>query len=219
MMLLAIEMSSAQASLAICRHTQPVREWAWDTSRARGDRLFANLAALLDEEGLRSADIDAYAVGRGPGNYTGLRVALSAARALALPGGKPVYAWSSGEALAWQTAHEEQASHVAVVGDARRGRLWLAVFALGNADFRALTAWTLVAPEAVAAYLPERCLVVSPEWARVQTALEPLAGPSVACVKENRYPTARVLGLLAMERIRRQMPSDPLAPLYLHPAV
>ncbi|WP_354667479.1 tRNA (adenosine(37)-N6)-threonylcarbamoyltransferase complex dimerization subunit type 1 TsaB [Octadecabacter sp. B2R22] len=55
-----------------------------DMTRGQGERLMVLLEELLESEGVTWADLDAIAVGTGPGNFTGIRIAVSAARGLAL---------------------------------------------------------------------------------------------------------------------------------------
>ncbi|WP_336246282.1 tRNA (adenosine(37)-N6)-threonylcarbamoyltransferase complex dimerization subunit type 1 TsaB [Octadecabacter algicola] len=55
-----------------------------DMTRGQGERLMVLLEELLEEEGTAWVDLDAIAVGTGPGNFTGIRIAVSAARGLAL---------------------------------------------------------------------------------------------------------------------------------------
>jgi tRNA threonylcarbamoyladenosine biosynthesis protein TsaB len=67
---------------------------------SRALRVLADADELLREEGLRPADIDALAVGTGPGSFTGLRMGLAAARGLALALDVPVAGASTLDALA-----------------------------------------------------------------------------------------------------------------------
>lgn len=55
-----------------------------DMAKGQAERLMPLLQKLLDQEGFDWADLDAVAVGIGPGNFTGIRIGVSAARGLAL---------------------------------------------------------------------------------------------------------------------------------------
>ena len=65
--------------------------------RATGhaERLFPMIAEVMDGAGLAFSAIDRIAVTLGPGTFTGVRVGIAAARALALATGKPVVAMTS----------------------------------------------------------------------------------------------------------------------------
>lgn len=67
--------------------------------RGQAERLMPLLEDLLAEAGLGWRDLKALAVGIGPGNFTGIRIAVSAARGLGLSLGVPVFGVSTFEAM------------------------------------------------------------------------------------------------------------------------
>ena len=86
--LLAFDTSAAQCAAALLcdgKITTRVEKMA----RGQGERLMGLLEELLAKAGLVWADLDGIGVGTGPGNFTGIRIGVSAARGLALGLGKP----------------------------------------------------------------------------------------------------------------------------------
>ncbi len=216
MILLAIDQSAATGSAALLDGDRLLAEESWtDTQRAR-QRLFEALASLFSRTGIEPAGLSRVAVGMGPGSYSGLRVALTTARALALPGRIPVYALSSAETLAWQAAESEGAQAVRVVGDARRGQWWTRRFERAPPGMRAGGGWDRVPAGAVPADAP---LVVTPDGDRIGALLRAALPPSVRVAEGPQWVRAAELGRLAGRRMAAGIPSDPLEPLYLHPAV
>lgn len=126
MKLLAIETSTEACSVALwldgeCRETYEV------APRRHTDLVLPWCDALLAEAGLAKTSLDAIAVGRGPGAFTGVRLAVALAQGIALALDRPVLPVSTLAALAMRAPHEEGADIVAAI-DARMGELYLGAF-------------------------------------------------------------------------------------------
>ena len=130
MNMMALDMSTGRASMALLDEHTVFGYAEWVEQRNAGQPLFQHLQQLMQDAGWDWGMIDAYGVGRGPGMYSGLRISITALQALALPDDKPVYAISSGAVVAQQVLTNGVQGPVAVVGDARRGQLWYGVFDL-----------------------------------------------------------------------------------------
>jgi len=214
---LAIECSNARGGLALLREDgTPLEEIAWEEAPLRQTRLFTALDELLARRNLAPTEIAGFAVGRGPGNYSGLRAALTLARGLALPRGRPVRAVSSGSALAdeWFAA-PNTARPLAVMGDARRGRIWSGVFHPGETAAGPRDGWQLTTPADLPRTLPtDGCDLVSPEPERL-TRLPGWPAAWTPLIRRGD-PTACAVGRRALNPAARP---EPLTPIYLHPAV
>jgi tRNA threonylcarbamoyladenosine biosynthesis protein TsaB len=87
---------------------------------------------LLGAAGLDVRDVDGYAVAAGPGSFTGIRIGLTAIKALALASGKPAVPVSTLEALAWKLA-SPQVRLICPVLDAKRAEIYAALFEVRKA--------------------------------------------------------------------------------------
>lgn len=219
MRVLGIELSSPMGSVALVEDGRVVREIAWEEAPRDSRRAFEALERILREAGIGAADVDLFAAGRGPGNYSGMRVALTVASGLAMPGGRPVHAVDSGAALADAALQEVAADDVLIAGDARRGRCWHAAFHRGH-DGAAVAAgpWALCEISDLAGRVPPAGVGATPDWERL-SALASLPGPSGAWLPRSVFPSASFVALRALRRHGRDEPSEPASPIYLHPAV
>jgi tRNA threonylcarbamoyl adenosine modification protein YeaZ len=91
--------------------------------KGQAERLVPLLEDVLKEAGLGWHDLKALAVGTGPGNFTGVRIAVAAARGLALGLGIPAVGVTRLEALAFGLPRP-----VTVIEDARRGEVYVQEF-------------------------------------------------------------------------------------------
>ena len=83
-MILAFETSGAWCAAALLSDGEIIGSRAEDMSRGQAERLIPLLMDLLETAGVAWGDLSAIGVGTGPGNFTGIRIAVSAARGLAL---------------------------------------------------------------------------------------------------------------------------------------
>jgi len=82
--ILAFDTSAAHCAAALLRGDRIVAARAEEMGRGQAERLMPLLTEILAEGGATWADLDRIAVGIGPGNFTGIRISVSAARGLAL---------------------------------------------------------------------------------------------------------------------------------------
>ena len=97
---------------------------------------------VLAEAGVSRSQLDAIAVGRGPGAFTGVRLAIAIAQGVALALDRPVLPVSTLAALALQASGEQRIAAI----DARMGEVYLGRFQQDGDDLRALGDEVVVAP-------------------------------------------------------------------------
>jgi len=199
-----IELSSKYGSIALVENGEIVAEKSWEETFKNRQQLFDAMSELeTDWE-----SVDLFAVGRGPGAFSGMRIGFSVVNSLAAPAGKPVYALNSGAALAAQTGVER----LAVVGDARRKKVWAGVFSGTELEKE----FRLMELDELAAFVPDDAVVVSPDHDRLE---ELLVDFNILEKAEPVYPAAGLLGQLVFARVAAGIESEPFEPLYMHPPV
>ena len=83
-LVLAFDTSAAHCAAALLFDNRIVVSTAEEMTRGQAERLMPLLQDLLSDAGFAWRDLSALGVGTGPGNFTGIRIAVSAARGLAL---------------------------------------------------------------------------------------------------------------------------------------
>ena len=121
MNILAIDTSSDACSAALICGEERYLEYTVEP-RAHTRLILPMVESVLAQGGIKLQDVDALAFGRGPGAFTGVRIATGIVQGLALAADKPVVAVSTLAALAQQTYVEQGAERVLVAVDARGSR-------------------------------------------------------------------------------------------------
>jgi tRNA threonylcarbamoyl adenosine modification protein YeaZ len=196
-LILAFDTSAAHCAAALLRGGAVLAARVEPMAKGQAERLMPLLEELLAGAGAGWRDLAALGVGIGPGNFTGVRLSVAAARGLALGLGVPAVGVSALEALAFGHAGPRVASL-----DAKRGAIYLQAFA-PEAEAPALV--TLDALP----LLPAGALCIGHEAA----ALAAACGGRVA---DPVLPLAEAIGRLALARYASPQPRP--APLYLRGA-
>lgn len=127
MKLLAIETSSAQGSIALGVDDR-LQERTIPTPREQTELVLPLIGELLTSAGLELAELDAIVFGRGPGSFTGLRVAATVAQGLSLASGRPIVAVSSLAALAQRVHASHAVPSVLACIDARMREVYWGLY-------------------------------------------------------------------------------------------
>lgn len=126
MLILAADTSLPLLSVALTRDDALLGAVALEGKGSRNEKLLPAIDWLLSESGVDRREIDLFAVTRGPGSFTGVRIGLATMQGLALALGKPVCAMSTHEAIA------PAVGWVAIVDDAGRGEFYVSEFEEGR---------------------------------------------------------------------------------------
>ena len=218
MNLLAIETATESCSVALLAGDRLV-ERSEIAPRRHAELLLPMCEDVLAEAGIERRDLDAIAVGRGPGAFTGVRLAVSAAQGMALALGIPVVPVSSLAALAMQAP--DNGVDVLAVIDARMGEVYAGLFrrvdgrieligeeTVGRAD-------ALVLPDAMALN------VIGTGWSSYRDALAAILSQPPLWAEGERYPQAADIARLAapVAAAGGGVVADQVLPVYLRDKV
>jgi tRNA threonylcarbamoyladenosine biosynthesis protein TsaB len=126
MFALALETSGRSGSVALLRHGRLLGERSYPHGLHHATAIVPLLDQLLREHQASPADVAEVYVSTGPGSFTGLRVGVMIAKSLSFATGAKLVAVPSVRVLAENAP--DQARHVVVVLDAKRGQVFTATF-------------------------------------------------------------------------------------------
>ena len=190
------------------------------TERGHGDQVLAMVDELLTQSGTRLAELDAIAFGRGPGAFTGLRLAASVTQGLAFAAGLPVIPVSDLRALAQQClAGAADGARALACHDARMGEVYWAGFTATDGHASAATAETVAHPQVMLAaaqsWLGNAPAAGAGSGFAVYPALAPLAA-RLEPLRADARPRAREIAQLAVhDGMRVALPPEQACPVYV----
>jgi tRNA threonylcarbamoyladenosine biosynthesis protein TsaB len=225
MNLLAIETATEACSVALL-HGDALIDRTELAPRRHAELVLPMAEDLLAEAGIARRQLDAIAVGQGPGAFTGVRLAISVAQGLALALDVPVVPVSSLAALAMQ-APKNGAVILAAI-DARREEIYAGTFQIGAGEMDSqmhslrplmeecvASATNLMLPRA------EAWNVIGTGWRAYGEAIRERLPSAARWADGDRYPQARDVALLAAPLFTagKAVPPEQALPVYLRDKV
>ncbi|UHQ19812.1 tRNA (adenosine(37)-N6)-threonylcarbamoyltransferase complex dimerization subunit type 1 TsaB [Lysobacter sp. KIS68-7] len=211
MRLLAFETATEACSVAVWVDGQ-VHERFELAPRRHAELALPWADALLSEAGVAKSSLDAIAVGRGPGAFTGVRLAIAVAQGVALALDRPVVPVSTLAALALQA----DAPRVLAAIDARMGEVYAAAFRCEGGDVVGLDVERVIVPGQVV--LPgedDGWVGVGTGFGAVEGALATTLGTRFARIDAAALPHAADVARLAAHAFAR---GEGVAPERAEPA-
>ena len=218
MVLFSLECSAAAASAALYRDGKLLGEEFLNVPQTHSVTLLPMAQSLLEHTGVSPEQVDYYAVSRGPGSFTGLRIGIAAVKGLAFPDRTPCIGVSTPEAIAYGLLGFE--GTVVPMMDARCGQVYTALFR-GQAG----TLTRLTEDEALPLTELKKKLqdCPAPLWLCGDGAHLGLAAwgeelPVKLAPAHLCYQRAAAVGLAAMNHLGEAVSPEALVPCYLRPA-
>lgn len=136
---LAFETSSAMGAVALGLGDQVLEVGHFSGPRRHASEFLPTIAALCEAHGVSASCIGHVYVSSGPGSFTGLRIGATAARMIALAVGAKIVCVPTLDVIAQNALDaNEPPDHVAVMLDAKRGRVYAAGFVREAGQYVAL---------------------------------------------------------------------------------
>ena len=228
MLVIAIETSSSVGSVAVLLVPSPSGRGEgegesgsapvfYETLFTRGLHHGANLMpaidAIFEAHKLDRADVGLVCVSVGPGSYTGVRIGLASAKALAFALKVPLLGVSAPDAV---IRNLEPKGEAAVIIDARRGQFYVTPYDARSGAWVRTAEHRALDPDAAAKELAPGAMLVGEG---VKLFLEVTKGSWKSAPEDAGIPRARWIALLGLERFRSGAQDELLTvgPLYLRP--
>lgn len=186
--------------------------------RAHTRLILPMIEQVLQQAGMALKDMDALAFGRGPGAFTGVRIAAGVVQGLALAADKPVIAVSTLAALAQQAYREQQAERVLVAVDARMDEVYWGQYELTGGLMQLQGEEQVLAP--LDAPLPSAgsdWLAVGSGWREYAGVLQPRFSAFTDTFLTDYLPRAQYIAYLAAAGWQRgeAVDAERAQPVYL----
>lgn len=190
-----------------------------ELGRGHAERILPMVDELLAEGGIGLSALDAIAFGRGPGGFTGVRLAASVAQGLAFGAGLPVVPVSDLMAVAQRAL---AANRVIVCNDARMREVYWACFEQIDGLAAPVGEERVSPPDSVAIPAGWRSPVLGAgrgfaAYPQLRSRLE----PHLAAIHDRMLPRAHEIALLAAPMLQKGggLPPEQAAPVYLRDEV
>ncbi len=197
-LILSIETATTNCSVSLSKKgTTIFLKEDYDKNHSHAERLHVYIDEVLKEANIKSNELDAIAVSKGPGSYTGLRIGVSAAKGLCFALDKPLISASTLEALARQIICSDGV--IVAMLDARRMEVYSAIFD-SNYNFIRETEAEVLNEDSYNSYLEEGKVYFIGNGVEKTTSL--ISHPNAIFIND-KMPSANEMSLLANEKYKK----------------
>ncbi|MGV6859411.1 MAG: tRNA (adenosine(37)-N6)-threonylcarbamoyltransferase complex dimerization subunit type 1 TsaB [bacterium] len=221
MNILAIDTSSEATSVAV-KTPDGVFDIHRLTPRKHTDVLLPMVDEVLAEAGVERSALTHVAFGRGPGSFTGVRIAVSVAQGIAYSLDAGIIPVSTLAALAQEELEASSATRVLSVIDARMNEVYAASYVRGESGIACLEGVERVCvPEQIKAPVNEPYVGVGSGWAVWGQSLAKSVGRGPERIETERLPRAKSMLTLARQSLKGETgyPLEDALPVYLRDKV
>lgn len=197
-LMLAFDAATEHVAIALAEvsehEVRVLAERDFPARRAALSALLPSVREVLAGVGTGVRDVGIVAVGRGPGSFTGVRIAVATAKGLAQGLAAPLVGFGTLDAVAWRHAGRE--GLVGVVGDAMRGEVYPCLFRCGDGTCERLDEYRVASPgdaaAAWAATIDEPILLAGNGLAKYRATFADALGARAVIAEESLWtPTGR----------------------------
>ncbi len=126
MIIFGIDTCCMSATAALLNDDRLMAQVVLNNNKTHSQKIMPLIEFMLNQAELKASDIDCFAAAVGPGSFTGVRIGVATAKALAYAANKPCVAVSTLKALAYNVSEFD--GIICPILDARRGQVYNALF-------------------------------------------------------------------------------------------
>ncbi len=218
MRVLAVDTATPWETIAILEEYNIHSECVVKAETTHSVRLLPALAQMIKECGLSPEDVDVYAVGLGPGSFTGVRIGLASVKGMAIACGRPAIGIPTLDAMAQALSFTSLT--VCPLIDARRNEVFTAIYRPNFDGILArCTPFLLMTPAGLHSILKDETVVFMGDGvlASRESLQRALGKRAIFAPPEMWHPRASIIGRMALDLLKtdqsEKMP--PLIPIYV----
>jgi tRNA threonylcarbamoyladenosine biosynthesis protein TsaB len=215
MLVLGIDTATAIGSVGLIEGDKVIAEYVLNVVETHSARLMPALDEMMRRASVDVRDLNAIAVTRGPGSFTGVRVGVATAKGLAFALKKPIVGVISLDVLAFGLRFAERL--ICPMLDARRGEVYAAIYRGGD-RLRRVSDYLCCPVEKVLEQIDEPTLFSGSGTRRYRDVIEGRLGERALFVEPIfDVPRGSAVAMLGLERLRRGEEDEPFGfvPFYI----
>jgi tRNA threonylcarbamoyladenosine biosynthesis protein TsaB len=146
-MVICLETATNLCSVALCDNTGVIALKESDEAKSHASLVTIYIGEILKENGIRASDLEAIAVSKGPGSYTGLRIGVSVAKGVAYAASIPLIGIETTLSMFWGISRDKSYPHnndknrlFCPMLDARRMEIYYAIYDSGGNTIKDISA-------------------------------------------------------------------------------
>ena len=192
-------------------------EYNLEVGRLLSQVLDKTIERVMDASGVALQEIDYFALGLGPGSFTGMRVGISFVKGLSWSNNKPIIGISTLDILA-QNIKENGLPIVSAI-DAKRKLIYASIYMKKSGQLRKISPYMLLTVDELVKKAPKGSIILGDAISLYKEKLQKDIKSSVLLDKEFWYPKAHNIIALALQRIKAKKFNSAfnIKPIYLYP--
>ncbi|ORU92795.1 MAG: tRNA threonylcarbamoyladenosine biosynthesis protein TsaB [Cycloclasticus sp. symbiont of Poecilosclerida sp. N] len=216
MNVLAIETATEACSAALLVGSEVIDVFQI-APREHGNLILTMVDGLLNEAGMTLQQLDALAFGRGPGSFTGVRMATGVIQGLAFSADLPVAPVSTLTALAQKEVNSGEGQTIYAALDARMGEVYWCEYVVEKGRLKAISEEVVINPNEIIVEQGKNAIGIGHGWrAYKEVILNKVAAQSIE-LQADQLPRAKEVAHLAIAMIesKQTVSAENALPVYL----